>query len=105
MQWRARLASWDARLKNGNGHAWAGLIPALSPRLERPNIETLDRYGLWYLNAQVNDRYGGHRLEKLFGYASEDASFEDRLLPNLSMIAGLRRLRELYLLGQKLDAS
>jgi hypothetical protein len=37
IQWRARIANWDARLKNGNGHGWAGLI------------------GLWYLNVEDND--------------------------------------------------
>jgi hypothetical protein len=101
VQWRVRVGSWEARLKKGNGHAWAGLVLALSPRLESLDIKRLRRYGLWHLDSWDSRRFGRSPLEKLFGYVSEDASPEGMRLPDLTAIAGLRILKKQKYFGQE----
>jgi hypothetical protein len=105
VQWGARVASWDDRLKKGNGHAWAGLVVSLLPRLESLDIEILGRLGLSDLDIWDSRRYGRNPLQKLFGYVSEDASPEGMLPADLSTIPGLRSLRQLIFNGQELDIS
>jgi hypothetical protein len=88
-------------LEKGNGHAWAGLVLALSPRLESLDIKRLRRYGLWHLDSWDSRRFGRSPLEKLFGYVSEDASPEGMRLPDLTAIAGLRILKKQKYFGQE----
>ncbi|KAF1915766.1 hypothetical protein BDU57DRAFT_573072 [Ampelomyces quisqualis] len=103
MQWHARVEDWQARLRSGQGHAWAGLILALLPRLTYLSIETLSSVGLQHLNTWDPARYAHNPLEKLFGFIAPSASPECLLPLDLSFIAGLRNLEHLSLNGAELD--
>jgi hypothetical protein len=103
IQWEARAEDWKDRSWSGDGHAWAGLILALVPRLRYLTIEFLSRQGLWSYDSRDDRRFARNPLEKLFGDISDSAPWEGTLPVELDHIAGLRNLEVLGLLARKLE--
>ncbi|RMZ73625.1 hypothetical protein GMOD_00009366 [Pyrenophora seminiperda CCB06] len=98
--WATRSEDWIFGMKVGSGHAWAGLVLALLPRLEDLTIEVLaGRSEEWqeYEEESVWDEYRFELAvtERLFGWAAHG----DKSCLDLATLPGLRNLRVLKFFG------